>query len=533
MRQYKEKYKLSAETIDIVSQLVEKALAENGTGQKDILRIRLSVEEILGLWLEKLGDTEIVYKAGEKFGRPYIEIWADGVQLNPENREEGLWLSNRLLAQAGLALAYTYKGGRNGLSCNPQKKASLGQMTQLILALILAVCLTGLMQLFPVGVKNMAVAVTEPLFDTFLGALRAISSPLIFFAVCWGIISIGDLEVVGKIGKRLIGRMIFRMFLVGILCTVLIGPFFEIHHGSGQVFGSGFVEIYDMVLNIIPSDIVSPFLEGNALQIIFLGTCAGVALLVLGQRASTVQEFVIQINEVMNFLMGAVGKLVPLFVFLSVFNLLLGKQADYMGVVKILMLVIPGCLLLCLTYIIAIAVTYKIRPALLVRKLLPTFLVGLSTSSSSAAFSINLETCVKELGIPQKVANFAIPLGQVLYKPDCVLCFMVIALCMAEYYCVDMTVMWLVTAVLTAVLLAMATPPVPGGMLSVFTVMFAQLGIPGEAVALAIAVNSILDFVMTAASLTYLQSEVTLTMGRLKMLDVQCLAGKTQKGASC
>lgn len=529
MKQYKEKYRLSAKTIDMVSQLVEESLTENGTDQKDILRIRLSVEEILGLWMEKLGDTEVVYKAGEKFGRPYIEIWAEGVQISPEEQEEGLWLSNRLLAQAGLALAYTYKGGRNGLTCNPQKKASMGQMMQLVLALALAACLAGLIQILPVGVKNTALALTEPLFETFLGVLRAISSPLIFFAVCWGMISIGDLAVVGKIGKRLIGRMIFRTFLVGIICAVLLGPFFEIHRGTGQAFGSGFAEIYDMLLDIIPSDIVSPFLEGNALQIIFLGVCVGVALLILGQRVCAVQELVIQINEVMNFLMGIVGKLVPVFVFLSIFNLLLSEQADYMGIVKILLIVIPGCLLLCLIYIMSIAVTYKVHPVLLVKKLLPTFLVGLSTSSSSAAFGINLETCVKELGIPKKVANFAIPLGQVLYKPDCVLCFMTIALCMAEYYHVDMTIMWLLTAVLTTVLLAMATPPVPGGMLSVFTVMFAQLGIPGDAIALAIAVNSILDFVMTATALTCLQTEVTLTTGRLKMLDVQRLSGKTQK----
>lgn len=523
MKQCKEKYRLSAEAIDRISELVEGALTENGTEQKDILRIRLSVEEILGLWQEKLGDTEVVYKAGEKFGRPYMEIWAEGVQTAPEDAEEGLWLSNRLLAQAGLALVYTYKGGRNCLTCNPQKKAHMGQMMQLVIALGLAVCLAGLMRILPVTVKNMAVAVTEPLFNTFLGVLRAISSPLIFFAVCWGIISIGDIEVVGRIGKRLIGRMIARTFIVGSLLALLLAPFFEIGKGNDQAFGSGFAEIYDMVLNIIPSDIVSPFLEGNALQIIFLGVCVGAALLILGQRASAVQELVIQINEVVNFLMGGVGKLVPVFVFLSIFNLLLGEQADYMGIVKILLIVIPGCLILCLCYIVAIAVTYRVSPVLLIKKLLPTFLVGLSTSSSSAAFGINLETCINELGIPKKVANFAIPLGQVIYKPDCVVCFMTIALCMAEYYHVEITVMWLVTAVLTTALLAMATPPVPGGMLSVFTVMFVQLGIPGEAIALAVAVNSILDFVMTASSLTCLQAEVTLTTGRLNLLDAERL----------
>ena len=69
----------------------------------------------------------------------------------------------------------------------------------------------------------------------------------------------------------------------------------------------------------------------------------------------------------------------------------------------------------------------------------------------------------------------------------------------------------------------MAAPPIPGGALSIFTIMFAQLGIPGEAVAIAVALNSILDFIMTSSGLTCLQAEVTLTAGYLKMLDTEKL----------
>lgn len=517
MKQRKESYKLSAETIDIISDLINEALGENETDKKDILRIRLAAEEMLGVWLEKWEGTEVLFKAGEKFGRPYMEIWVEGPQTNPN--EEELFLSNRLLAQAGLALVYTYKNGRNCLSCNPQKKRQMGQMTQLVIALLLAVCLGGILRMIPGNAKNIAASVTGPLFETILGALRAISSPMIFLAVCWGIISIGDLSVVGKIGKRLITRMILSTFAVGTVFALLASPFLEFSDKGRESVGSGFAEIYEMVLAIVPSDIVSPFLEGNALQIIFLGVCIGLALLVLGQRVNAVWELVIQANELVNFLMSVIGKGISVFVFLSIFNLLLESEVDYLGIVKIFVLVIPGCLLLCLIYILTAAVKFKISPVLLVKKLLPTFLIGISTASSAAAFTTNLETCVKEFGIPRKVANFAVPLGQVIYKPDCVICFLAIALCMAQNYQVDISVMWLVTAVLTTGLLAMATPPVPGGTLSVFTVMFAQLGIPGEAIALAVAVNSILDFVLTASGLTCQQAEILLTAGELKMLD--------------
>lgn len=526
MKTYKEKCVLSAGSIDRISQFIEEVLTENGTDKKDILRIRLSAEEILGMWMERLPDAEVLYKAGERFGRPYLEIWVEGIQISPDEERGALLFSNRLLSQAGLALTYAYKNGKNCLTCNPPKKMHIGQLAQLALALVFAFCLGIVFRFLPESARTVGLAVTEPLFETMLGILRAISSPMIFFAVCWGIVSIGDPEVVGKLGKRLIVRMITATFLVGIVFSLLFSLLFEISSGKGESFGSGFSEIYAMVLQIIPSDIVSPFMEGNALQIIFLGVCIGVALLILGQRAVIVQDFVVQINEVVNFLMGVIGKFVPVFVFLSIFNLLLTAEVNYMGIVKILALVIPGCLLLCVFYIMLTALRFKVSPVVLIRKMLPTFLIGLSTGSSAAAFTTNLETCVKELGIPKKVANFAIPLGQVIYKPDCVVCFLAMALCMAEYYGIDITVMWLVMAILTSGLLAMAVPPVPGGALTVFTVMFAQLGIPQEAIALAVAVNSILDFVMTAAAMTCLQAEVTLTAGGLDMLDEEKLLRK-------
>ena len=90
---------------------------------------------------------------------------------------------------------------------------------------------------------------------------------------------------------------------------------------------------------------------------------------------------------------------------------------------------------------------------------------------------------------------------------------------MAESYGVSITPQFLVMAVLTMGLLAMATPPIPGGSLSVFTVMFAQLGIPAGAVALAVAANAILDFFMTAAGIACLQVQVMLAAKSVGMLD--------------
>ena len=523
-----EKFNLSAQTIDTVSEICVQTLSEAGADQKDIIRIRLSLEEILGVWLESLKDASVHVDCGQKFGRTYLKISVDGPAMDAWEDNEALILSSRMLSQAGLSFTYSYKNGKNCLVCNPRKKkSSVGQIAVLFGAVFLAAFLGAAARRFPT-IQAGALSVTEPLFNMILGALRAVSSPLVFLAVCCGIVSIGDLTVVGRVGKKLILRMIAGTFVLGAVMALAGSLLFPVASEAGNEISGNFSEIYQMVLEIVPSDIVSPFLNGNALQLVFLGICVGVALLILGERVSAAQNTLLQINEAVQFLMSALGKIIPLFVFLSLFNLVISDfDSGFSSMFKVLVIAIPGCLLLTLFYVFAAAARLKVSPVLLMRKMLPTYLIALTTASSAAALATNLETCVKELGIPKKIADFSIPLGQVLYKPGFVVGFFAMILCMAESYDVPITPLFLFMSVLTIGLLSMAVPPIPGGPLSVFTVMFAQLGIPAEAIALAVAINAILDFFMTAAGVACLQIQVTLAADGVGMLDKKKLKKNT------
>lgn len=95
------------------------------------------------------------------------------------------------------------------------------------------------------------------------------------------------------------------------------------------------------------------------------------------------------------------------------------------------------------------------------QKLLPTFLIGLTTASSSAAFATNLETCEKKLGIPPMLAHFAVPLEQVLYMPSVAVAFVATCLCMAENFGTAITPAWLLTMIVVTGLLSLAMPAHP------------------------------------------------------------------------
>lgn len=61
--------------------------------------------------------------------------------------------------------------------------------------------------------------------------------------------------------------------------------------------------------------------------------------------------------------------------------------------------------------------------------------------------------------------------------------------------------------------------------------MFTQLSIPLVAVAIEVAVNSAIDFIMTASKLTGLQAMTVMTAGKLGMLDRDNLLLEEEKRA--
>ena len=523
---------LGAAGIDQLSQLTAGALTQAGADRKDVVRLRLAVEEILALWERVLGGgTPCVFRCGTRLGRMYIYVTAEGRRVDPGEMDsgeaEGL-LCSGLLAQAGLSLTYTYKDGVNRLEMYPAKPRRLSSLAQLVLSIAAAAAVGLLCLSLPEEARNTVTQVVDPLFSAMMGLLQTLASPMIFLSVCWGIVGIGDARVLGRIGRTVLAHFLLMMFVVTGAAAACLIWFFHAQGGTAAQGSGAAAQIYTMLLGIIPSDIISPFLEGNSLQIIFLAVCVGLALLVLGDKASAVRAFVDQVNLAVQAMMETVSRFIPAFTFVSLLSLLLSDALSGLGgVFKGVLLGIAACVLLPVCYALAVCLRLKVRFSVLAHKQLPAYLIALATASSSAALSTNLETCERRLGISSQIGNFAVPLGQVVFKTGGAVGFLLLAVGLGEFYGVAMPLSWVITGVLVAVLVAIAAPPIPGGYLSGYTVLLAQLGIPEEAIALAIAGNVILDFFMTSCGIACLQSELTLAAHRLGMLDLETL----RKGA--
>ena len=523
---------LDAAGIDQLAALLTEALGQAAVERKEALRLRLATEDILAVWQRGAADGAVCkFRCGTRLGRTYIELLVPGQRIDPSDPDtagNGQVLYSNLLAQAGLAPVYSYQDGVNRLAFYPPKPRRLGPLAQILLAIAAAVACGLLCLAAPDGVWNTVSNAVTPLFNALMGILQALAGPMIFLSVCCGIVNIGDVQTLGKIGKTVLVRFLASIFLLTGITAVCLVWLFRPDNGAAAGGSNAAAQIYDMVLGIIPSNLLSPFLEGNTLQIIFMAACIGIALLTLGEKTCAVRTLCDHANTLVQFLMELASRHIAVFVFASLLSLMLSQSLGGLsGVAKGLALGIAVCLLWPLLYALAASVRMKVPFPLLLRKLLPTYLITLSTASSSAALSTNLETCERRLGISPRITGFAVPLGQVIFKTSAAARFFVLALGLAEFYGVAMPLPWIVTGVLVSGLLAIAAPPVPGGSLTCYTVLLTQPGIPEEAIGLAVAGNVILDFFMTSCGISCLQSELILVSNQLGLLGVETLRRET------
>ena len=522
-------FHLSPDVVSEISTLTAKTLKEGQIDREDAKHLQIAVEKVLLKWLSVLGEgTECTFRSGRRLGRQYITFAVPGPKVNPFGGEEDCVLTGgnsvqTLLANIGLVPSYHYVSGENQIALMP-KRQKINPLIYLVCSVIAGI-LTGLFcRTLPDGMSHtIGMGIVTPLFDTFIGVLVAVALPMMFLSLLWGIYSIGDTATLGNIGNKVIARYFGRIYFTLVICTFVALPFFHFTiEGGSQSLGE-FQAIFTMLLSIIPTNILTPFTEGNTLQIIFLAVVFGLAMLILNKKIPTIVQFVGQANTLIQMVMEWITSLLPIIIFVSILHLML-TDIDNLGDLWKLFAVILLCVSVNLVLMVGgVSFGRKVTPGRLVKKLLPSFLIALTTASSAATFSTNMDTCEKKLGIAPRLVNFGVPLGTAFSRPGHAAIFFCVCLFMADYYAVPITLSWVFMAILTAGLLALAVPPVPGGGIACYSILFLQLGIPVEALGIAVVLEILLDFLSTALNMVAVPIDLVQVAAKLDMLDEEKL----------
>ncbi len=502
---------------------IDPFLVQQKIKKQNVIRLRLTIEELL-LRVKDSGIEADSFSLSmeRRYGKTSVIIRYSGESFDPTfcPDEDETWQS-QLLSNLGLSPVWSYRAGVNTVRLNLPKTGETSMLKLLLIAAIAASAAGFAGGYLPEAARTALDAyLLTPIFSAFLGLLSTFAGILIFLTVTSGVFSIGDTASLNRIGKLTLSRFVVSAFIAAAIAVAAAVPFLHLqmtaeNQGESQIAG-----VSEMIFNILPNNLVRPYLEGNTMQIIVLAVFTGVVLVALGEKAKRVCALIVDVGMVVQSMMGIVCRLIPFFVFVSLI-----KQIWSGTIEKLIDLWKPVCVFLLASAVIILlqlmitGVRTKTSPARLIQKSFPAFLIALSTASSMAAFSTSEKDCVERLGISKKLFDFAFPVGMVTYMPGPAVEFTVVSIFLAHQFGMEVNVFWFFMAGFLAAVLSIAVPPMPGAGLTCYGLLLAQLNIPSEAMLIAVALNVIFDFLCTGVDVLTLQLELLCQADILHMLD--------------
>ena len=526
-------YLLDNAAIDEISDSVRVYMKKCGEDSRSIKRVCLTIEELLlrirdnsDLPKEFREPRELRFGIGKQLGRPVVKITFPGESYDPTDVASQ---RSPILQSLGLAPTWGYSRGLNTVSLGLSHKSSKGTLFRIIIAVVLAVGLGIAGKFIPVNFKSAADALfIEPVMNCFFGLLSTFAGFMIALTIMGGVMGVGDSAALSRVGGKTILRYLILGAMISFVTVFAVVPVFNVATGASGGDGSSQVkQIVDMVFGIFPSNPVEPFMKGNTIQIIVIGLFVGAGLLVVGEKANNLKQILSEASILAQWLMSAVCSLVPIYVFVALLHQIWGGGAKTLLTLwrPILVSVLSGFVWVVLMTVYT-AIVVRCSPLLLVRKCFPALMMSFTTSSSMASFADAVDTCENKLGVEPSFVKFSYPVGNVVFKGATMAHFVVLAVFFAEMYEVKVNIIWLLMAAFVSFLLAVAVPPFAGTGVMVFTVLFAQLGIPSEAILMATAIDIIADFPESGMNVYMTMLEVVRNAKKTGNIDLKVLRGK-------
>ncbi len=378
------------------------------------------------------------------------------------------------------------------------KKPKISLAWQMMIGLALGVVVGALVE------QETAKTFLQPLGDLFIRLIRMVVVPLVLATIIAGAAGISDTSKLGRVAtKTLICYALTTAVAVamGLVFASFIQPGVGLDL-STEGLAAKAVEappLTQTLLNIVPINPMQAMSEGQMLQIIFFAVIFGFGLSALGERGKPVLNFF----ELVGDTMIRVTHIVMLYAPIGVFGLIAYTVSRHgLGVLLPLFQLILSSFLATAFFVIVllvplVRVVTGIPMMTFYKDIFEPWLVAFTTCSSAAALPANLNAA-RRLGSTKAVASFSIPLGNTINMNGTAIYMGVCSIFAAEVYGLDLTMADQLTIVLMGVLAAVGTAGVPGAGLIMTTVVFTQVGIPLEAVALIAGVDRILDMIRTS-----------------------------------
>ncbi|ELV8625311.1 dicarboxylate/amino acid:cation symporter [Vibrio cidicii] len=344
----------------------------------------------------------------------------------------------------------------------------------------------------------------------FVSLIKLLVVPLVYVSIVCGIVDLKDISAFGRLGTKTFALYIINT-VIAITAALTVGMIFQPGADAnlvGTVAQSVKLtttetpDIFSLVVNIVPSNPVQAFANGDMLQIIFMAILTGLAIQALDSRGGPAIRTFKLANEIMMKLVGLVMSLAPFGVFALMIQL--GATLDahtLMSVAGYVALVVAMLVFwIFVFYPMVVGMTTSVSPKQFLRATREQVLFSLSTASSNATIPVTMRTLTEKLQVSKSVAGFGVPLGATMNMSGVSIYIALATIFVANAFGQPINSADIFTLGLTILLLSIGAGGVPGGGVVMVGVLLHQLGLPPEGLAIIAAVDRINDMFCTSSN---------------------------------
>ncbi len=454
-----------------------KALEKQNYSEADIAYYADRVIGVLDDYAARFGDgTPIEYIIGRRFGRIEVNIFISGEKYDPfehgkdskRRRMEKLFSLN--ITGQESCIGFSYLMGRNIITgyvpLDHSRKTILKNPT--LWAVVLGI-VVGLICLYLPGEAGSFIIdeLLDPIYKIMLKLLAGIMGPVLFISLMTSIISLNSVNDLTQMGFRIMKRcLVCIMFFIAVSIGVSLIFFGNLGQGSADFSVS---QIVTMLLNIIPINLVSPFLENNTPQLVVLAFVAGLAFLIQGERTKDLGNLIHQLNDLFMAVLRIVNRVMPAVPFLGIATAIGKGDAGVM---------LEGWKFILASYIIftvcLIAKAVKTRLVTgissleVLRKSKSVIMCGFVTQSTVAPLSQVYEVSQKDLKIKPEFSSFWIPMSSAMMALKTAVNVITATVMMAEMMEVRISLSFLIVLIILTTEMSLASPGTVGSWVIAF-----------------------------------------------------------------
>ena len=322
----------------------------------------------------------------------------------------------------------------------------------------------------------------KPFGDIFVNLLKFIVVPLVLLSIMDGVIQMGDIKKVGKIGWQTVAYFLVTTAIacvIGLIVASLFkGSFPVLGLQEGAEYEAKSADLMSTIVNIFPNNAINPLANSSMLQIIFIALIFGCGVLVAGEKGKPFGDFITSFNEVTQRVMSFILAVSPYGVFALMVWVVAAHGPKILGSLGLVLLAayIGYILHVALVYTASVKIFTKVSPIEFFKKIFPAAAFAFTSTSSVATLPITKECC-DEMGVENDISSFVLPLGATINMDGTAIYQCVAAIFLAKCIGIDLTVGQMIMIVVTATLASIGTAGTSGAGMIMLAMVLESVGI--------------------------------------------------------